>query len=102
MPERKVKLTAAEAIAAETALKDRRYDRKVDSLKDQISMLERALEEATSRANLVEGVRDLSKQIKIETSVKAGRLLNPQRRETTAVAIASDWHWFEDVDPAKV
>ena len=47
-------------------------------------------------------MRELTKDIKIVSDVKAGRVLNPAKREATAVAVASDWHWFEDVDPKKV
>ena len=99
-------LTAADAIAhqmtAEAALKDRRYSAQVGQLKSQVEALEKHLEDAMARADLVEGVRDLSREIKIETNVRAGRVLNPDRRVATAVAVASDWHWFEDVDPKKV
>lgn len=92
----------ASAMAVESALEKRRSVARESGLKAQIAALGDQLEAERARADMVDGLRDLTREIKIESSVRAGRVLNPDRRIATAVAIASDWHWFEDVDPKKV
>lgn len=64
-------------------------------LAEAVAGLEDRLEQFTR-------ARELAKQLPPIKGARKGRVLSTDRREATAVALASDWHVGEKVDPSRV
>ena len=89
----------AEAAAAN---KERQRQQGEARLREQIRLLESELVDANKRASFAEGARALSDRIVITAPERKGRVLSTDKRRATAVALMSDWHIEERVDPEKV